>query len=430
MTNKKITKKPIAAVFFGGKSVEHDISVITGLQTAAAMSGICETIRIYIDRNGTWRIVPFCFDVHDLSSAINTKKLPECAILSGGRLCKKGLFGYRQYTKIDMAVLCFHGGRGEGGGGAGFTELLDVPCLNSSPTLHSVAMDKPLTKLVAKALDIPVLPHVVVEKHLWQSSTLSEFEAAFDTESSRVCDDSKENLDFSRNSDVFSKNDGEFFSRHEVYREEIKLKANELSYPLIVKPTRSGSSIGVTCVHNETELDNALEIAFSFGTTALIEPKLDGAIELNCACAKIGGKTVASEVEKPIGRGEILDFADKYVRFGKKGADRIFPYPTKHRDKIRQATIKLYDTLYGKGTMRADFFQCGEKLYLNEINAIPGSMAGYLFEEELPTLMKELYLEEQSRHYKNSELISYIETSVLGDFPTGGKLSSFSSDDK
>ena len=126
---------------------------------------------------------------------------------------------------------------------------------------------------------------------------------------------------------------------------------------------------------------------------------------------------VVSQTERPIGKGEILDFCDKYMTFGKNGVSREFPYVSPFSERIRRATAELYDALDGRGVMRADFLVCGDEFFLNEINAIPGSMGNYLFDGTFAELMENLIYDAIERHDKRKVSLVY-KSGVL----SGGKL--------
>ena len=145
-------------------------------------------------------------------------------------------------------------------------------------------------------------------------------------------------------------------------------------------PNTGGSSIGVRRAENERELSEAAAYALRFGKTAVIEPCLTGFTEINCAAYR-GEKGIrVSECERPVGRGEVLSFKDKY-----QTGTREFPanIPSELSDKIKSITEKVYEKMGFSGIVRADYFISGEKVYLNEINAVPGSLAYYLFTDTL-----------------------------------------------
>ena len=160
----------------------------------------------------------------------------------------------------------------------------------------------------------------------------------------------------------------------------VKKAAEGARFPCVVKPACGGSSIGVRRAENERELSEAAAYALRFGKTAVIEPCLTGFTEINCAAYR-GEKGIrVSECERPVGRGEVLSFKDKY-----QTGTREFPanIPSELSEKIKSITEKVYEKMGFSGIVRADYFISGEKVYLNEINAVPGSLAYYLFTDTL-----------------------------------------------
>ena len=150
-----------------------------------------------------------------------------------------------------------------------------------------------------------------------------------------------------------------------------------ISYPVIVKPNRLGSSIGVSMAKNQTELESALSYAMRFGENVLIEPCLEDFIEINCAAYReADGGVRVTECERPVGANKVLSFGDKY-----ENGSRVFPadIDKKIADKIKNITRKIYISMGFNGVIRIDFFVVGKEVYLNEINTVPGSLAYYLF---------------------------------------------------
>lgn len=471
--------RPKAVVFFGGVSVEHDVSVVTGLMTAAAMSKNFDVLRIFVDKSGLWRIAPSSSEPLNFGEKGEFDKFKKCSIFADGVISIKNFQGYKPIFKPDIGVICFHGGSGEGGGAAGLLCMCGIPCINGGVALHSIAMDKSLLKKLALSAKIPVLPHVFVDKCDWIKDKTNIEQCCKRVENANIncadsentCDESR-NADFSSNcscalnSDLAAENSNEneidyvkdaSINLHnmkesdynenfseikrckcgnsmeackkskcnckknmdfhdaeiESYKLKITLEAEKFCYPMIVKPCSLGSSIGVSCVHSRQELVEALETVFCLDTGAMIEPKLKNLIEVNCAVAKIKGKTVATQLEKPLTKGEILDFSDKYMMFGKKGTNRIFPWEGECVEEIQDYSKTIYDLLSGRGPVRADWFVSDGKPYLNEINAVPGSLANYLFEEDFPTLLWELYEQTLADEKEKTELIRTVNSPVL-----------------
>ncbi|MBP5242156.1 MAG: ATP-grasp domain-containing protein, partial [Clostridia bacterium] len=159
---------------------------------------------------------------------------------------------------------------------------------------------------------------------------------------------------------------------------------DSLGYPVIVKPARLGSSIGVKVAQDRNELTNAVESGFSFDKTLLIEQYLPDKRDINCAAYALNGKIFVSECEEPLSQEEILSFKEKYLDGGKTRR-AVFPanIPKAVAEEVKFYTEKLYKTLSLSGMVRADFLLSGEKVYFNELNTVPGSLAYYLFSPKI-----------------------------------------------
>lgn len=324
------------AVFFGGKSVEHDISVITGVMTVNSLDRTkYNGVPIYVDKNGEWFSGEELFDLDNYKN-LNQKKLKRVTFFGGDNklYCVRGK-RVKPLCEIAVAINCMHGERGEDGSLSGLLAMCGVP-LASPPTMASaVCMDKSFTKTAMKGLGVNTLKSITV------------------------------------------------FDILELSRYE-----NKFVYPLIVKPNKSGSSIGVTKADNFEQLKNGVLYALRLGVSAIIEPCLTDFIEINCACyLGADGSLCVSQCERPVGRSEILSFNDKY-----ESGKRVFPadIDSKLADKIRKLTEKIYMGLSLSGVIRIDYFIANGKILVNEINTVPGSLAYYLFGNNLKTLTEML----------------------------------------
>lgn len=312
------------AVIFGGESVEHDVSVITGVLTLNSLDKEkYNVIPVYIDRNGVW----YTGKLNDLDEYknLNTKKLYRIVfavgennfyILKGKKLTKP--------LPIAAVINCLHGERGEDGSLAGVLQLCKIPIASSKITSAAISMDKIITKIVMKGLKVPTVPFFTLN----DIKDLNDISLPFD-------------------------------------------------YPVIVKPDCGGSSIGIKKASDLNQLGVAVKNAFRYGNKVIIEPMLSDFIEINCAAYRNeDGNIIVSECEKPIGREEVLTFSDKY-----ESGSREFPAKIEQKisDKIKNITKKVYGELDFSGVIRIDFFVMKNKVYLNEINSVPGSMAYYLF---------------------------------------------------
>ncbi|MBO4252076.1 MAG: ATP-grasp domain-containing protein [Clostridia bacterium] len=314
------------AVFFGGVSPEHDVSVITGVLTCNSLDKSYKVVPVFVDKSGEWFTGDSLLDP-DIFTHLDYKKLARVTFVSG----KNALFTVRgrkikELCAVSAAINCLHGERGEDGSLSGILKMCGVANVSPDIVSSALAIDKTLTKRALKGV-VKMLPYAY-------------------TESVKAA-------------------------------EEIRLS---FDYPVIVKPALGGSSIGVKIAENEEELSRAVGYGLRFGKKVIIEPCLKDFTEINCAAYKSPDGVKVSECEMPVRRTDFLTFSDKY-----ENGKRIFPadIPQKISDKIKKITKKVYETFGFTGVIRIDYFLVGGEVYLNEINAVPGSLAYYLFSDTL-----------------------------------------------
>ena len=311
-------------VFFGGESIEHEISCITGALTLNSIDKVLyNPIPVYIDNDGAWWTGEQLCDVAFLKNP-DYKKLKRVTFLSGQNLlCQIKGKKLKPLYSVSLAINCIHGERGEDGCLYGFAKMCKIPIVGSPLFASSLAMSKTFTKLALKSLKIKTLPYVSVTE-----------------------------------------------------KDDVKQIQKIIKFPVIVKPDSGGSSIGITTANNLNELQHSLLYAFRYSKSAIIEPKLNNFIEINCACYQVDDNVVVSECEHPITRGDWLTFNDKY-----KNGERVFPADIDKElsDKIKEITKTVYQKLGFSGVIRVDYILENGEVYLNEINSIPGSLSYYLF---------------------------------------------------
>lgn len=312
------------AVFFGGESVEHDVSVITGVLTCNSLDKSFNAIPVYVDGTGGWFTGDILRDP-DAYGNLNYKKLTRVSFTAGSNVLyavrgKK----IREICKIFSAINCMHGERGEDGSLAGVLKMCGVASVSADVYPSALAMDKIITKRAVRGT-VQVLPYVCVKSVKQAEETPLPF-----------------------------------------------------GYPVIVKPVLGGSSIGVRVADNAAELAGAISYALRFGRRVMIEPCLKDFTEVNCAAYLGADGLKVSECETPVRRTDFLTFTDKY-----ESGKRIFPadIPLKISRKIKAITAKIYTDFDFTGVIRIDYFLADGKVYLNEINSVPGSLAYYLFSE-------------------------------------------------
>lgn len=354
------------AVIFGGKSCEHNISIATGVQAAnALLSTGNKIICIYITRRGVWKTGKAFFDCAAFSGDAGGRTV---FFLPGDNRLHYRFSPFK--TRIDCAVLCLHGRNGEDGTVQGALELSGVPYTGSGVLGSAAGMDKQIMKKLFRADKLPYLKSITAHSR-----------------------DKTENI--------------------------IKKAAFTLGYPVIVKPARAGSSIGIGVAHDEEQLQNALVAAFMWDNKVIIERAVDDFTELNCAVIGSPGNEEASRVEKPVSYSEFLTYDEKYHGKAKSGGDRQFPadIDKEQEEKIRALAIKVFRCVEAEGIARIDFILDNKsgKLYVNEINTIPGSLAMYLFPEKgragvimkLVSLAVARYKEQSSLKYEYDDKLLY-----------------------
>lgn len=321
------------AVVFGGKSCENEISIITGVMAVNLLDPErYAAFPVYLSQAGDFYTGAALSDASSFRREGYLQKGKK-ALFCGQNLCTVHKNKIKTVAKIDCVLNCCHGMGGEDGAVSGLLDLNGIP--NASPDMagSAIFMDKALTKLFAKSVGVRTLPYF----------RLGEAEYA--------------------------------------KRGAFALKCVEkLGYPVIVKPNRLGSSIGVTVARTRSELILALECAFAYDSAAIAETYLADRREVNCAALRTGGEIVVSPCEEPKTRNAFLTFKDKYFDGGKEEHGE-FPanLPQETAEKVRAYTKLLYRRADLRGIVRADFLIGGGEVYFNEMNTVPGSLSWYLF---------------------------------------------------
>lgn len=338
-------------VIFGGKSVEHEVSVISGLQAYNAFDkDKYEPIAIYITKDNE------LYTGEAVSDISNYRNIPELLKKSTRVffMCEQGKveliqypakkFGNSVVAQIDVAFPVVHGANVEDGCLQGFLRHYNISFAGCDVMASAVTMDKYVMKTVLKDNDVPVLDCVTLN--------ISEYQA----------DETA----------------------------ALKKVESRIAYPVIVKPVNLGSSVGIRVAKERDQLREALEYAFTFGAKVLVERAIMNLREINCAVLGDYEEAEASECEEPISSDEILSYEDKYVAGSKTGSEgmrtakRELPadLPPERREEIRQLAVKTFQVLNCNGVSRIDFMidKDTDQVYVNEINPIPGSLAFYLWE--------------------------------------------------
>lgn len=369
MANKSNNSGKVrVGVFFGGRSVEHEVSVISGLQAYyAADRSKYDLVPIYITKDGrmyTGGGVGEIEAYNDINVLISGATRVNLINDNGSFLLVRypeKKFGNNVVAELDVAFPVVHGTNVEDGTLQGFFQFIGIPYAGCNVCSSALGMDKAASKFVLKENGIPVLDC--------------------------VCVDSKE-----------------YFADTDKAVEKLEAKT---SYPVIVKPVNLGSSVGVSKAKDRAALINAVENAFSFASVVLVENAVENLKEINCAVLGDRYDAIASVCEEPVNGDEILSYSDKYVSGGSKdgsktgGAKSASAVGVKSSSgmanlkrkipaeispeleaRVREISVSAFKALGCSGVTRIDYLYntvTGE-LYLNELNTIPGSLSFYLWE--------------------------------------------------
>ena len=348
-------------VIFGSRSCEHEVAIVSAVQLMRhADPARYDVIPVYIAQDGAWWTGEALKDIATFVPAFDKAKpglmpvQPDLTAKSGAllhfeRQGLKGLGRQRIAARLDVVIPVMHGLHGEDGTLQGLLELMDIPYASSGVAASAVAMDKILMKQVFRSYGFPVLQDIAVLRSQWQIDAIGM----------------------------------------------IKDIEARLPYPVFVKPANLGSSIGVSRATDFLSLKDALELAFSFDRRVLVEVGVDSPIEVNCAVLGYDQDVRASVVEMPVTGGDLLDFSAKYLGGGggAKGMaslSRVVPAPIgdEMTAKIQSLSMEVFRALDCKGVVRIDWMiaPATDSLTITEINAIPGSLAFYLWAQSEPRL--------------------------------------------
>ena len=353
-------------VLFGGKTVEHEISVISAIQAMGYLNREkYDVIPIYITKNNEFYVGENVGKIESYSDINNLLKTSQRIIMvnEGGKtqlikypqkLFSKGVVDY-----IDIAFPIVHGTNVEDGTLQGYLKMFNIPYVGCDVLSSAVGMDKYVMKTVLKDNGIPVLDCKCYTANI------------YDEDSEKVVDEIEK----------------------------------AIGYPVIVKPVNLGSSIGISKASDRSELFDSLDTAFHYATKVLVETAVQNLKEINCSVLGDYETAEASECEEPVSSDKILSFADKYIGDGSakgakgaKGGVKSSPSGSKgmatlkrkipaditdaQRSEIREMAVKAFKCLGCNGVSRIDFMMDTKSgnIWLNEINTIPGSLSFYLWE--------------------------------------------------
>ena len=388
-------------VIFGSRSCEREVSIISAIQLMNHVNtDVYDVIPVYISETGIWYTGNKLRDIRTFQHFQPDQNGIERVILdttagSGALLAthgKKGLFTHQEQVvaaRMEVCLIVMHGLNGEDGTLQGLLELCNIPYSSTGVAGSAIGMDKIMMKQFFRGADLPVLPGTWYTRTHWRDA-------------------------------------------REAVLDDIE---KELGYPVFVKPANLGSSIGVSRAGDRGELEDALDLAYEYDRRVLVEKGLDEPMELNCSVLGYDEDVTASPIEMPVvSAHHMLDFQEKYLHNGgSKGMatlKRKIPadISAEQEELIRKTAVDAFRYLGCNGVTRIDFMidMSTDKVYINEINTIPGSLAFYLWEPKgvkYPQLLERMIQLALKRHRQNSKLNYTFDTNILsmgGSFGSKG----------
>lgn len=373
-------------VVFGGKSAEHDISIITGLQVLKNVNrNKFDVFPLYISKKGEF-LFGKKLENFETYANFNENKFKKVAFIPGTKniyfkqagLLKKGF-------EVDCMVMCLHGLNGEDGTVQGLFELCEIAYTSCNVVSSAICMDKAIMKDVLRANNI-LTPN---------------------------------NISFHKT---------EFYLEEEKF---LKIVEKQFNFCCFVKPANLGSSIGISKSTTKEQFQEAVEIAFSYDDKVVVEKAIENAVEVNCAVVGNDDTQIASSLEYPKTWGSFLSFEEKYLaRENKVLEASTVKLSNETQKQIQEIAKKAFKIFECSGVVRIDFLveKQSETIYLNELNSIPGSLAFYLFKDQnisFETLINKLInLAKQKHASKISNKYSY-SSGALANFGKGVKMNKY-----
>ncbi|MBN2899016.1 MAG: D-alanine--D-alanine ligase [Clostridia bacterium] len=373
-------------VFFGSNTVEHEISVITAIQAIEHLKKLpnYKIVPVYVSKSGDTYTGDALFDMDNFKNLEKLKtQLTPITLVKGNQVVQLLEIPFKALKnpvidEIHVAFPIFHGSFGEDGTFQGLFELLDIPYVGCDVLSAATTMDKIASKLIMKECGIPVVDYYWLNANEWIEDPMQHMLAI----------------------------------------------EKQFTYPVIVKPANTGSSIGVSVAHNRDELESAINLVRKFSNRILIEYMVQNIMEVNISVLGDSEHAEVSLIERPITAAEFLTFKDKYESNSKtegmSSAKREIPaiLPDGMKESIEAIALKAFKVLDCSGVSRLDFIidQSTGTVYLNELNTIPGSLSFYLWEPTgipYPELLERLIGLAHSKHRRKKRLIFSNNTNIL-----------------
>jgi len=386
--NKYMKDLKNIGVFFGGKSPEHDISIITGQLIISVLKKMPEyrVIPVYLDKQEKFFIGESLGSLSFFSADdYQTKLAPLGAYnldLDASRDClvfKKKKLLAQETIKIDLVVPAFHGNLGEDGSIQGLLNIFNIPYVGCEVAASGVAMDKILTKIFYRGLDIPTTKFISYSRSEWEE-------------------------------------------KKGLILEEAK---QSLKWPVFVKPPHLGSSIGITKVSSPSDLEQACEVVLHYDDQLLIEEGVENLLDITCAVRGYKNPQ-ASLLQESSFSSDLFSYEDKYLNDGGAQlgqADKKILIPASLDEitakDIQAASVKIFKALGCSGIARFDFLynKVTKQYFANEINPFPGTLYHHLWQKsgvEIDVLVRGLISDALVRHQEKENSTYSFSSEVLG----------------
>lgn len=370
-------------VFFGGRSPEHDVSIITGQFIISELKKMkLNFTPIYLNKDGNWFIgknldTLKSFSDNDTNKFSGLDKYYIDIKESHSKIVfkKKGIFGKK--INIDIAFPAFHGLNGEDGTIQGLFEIFNVPYVGCDVASSAIAMDKVLTKLFYRSAKMPTADFVYFTRKEWSEN-----------------------------------------------KKAILEDINTLGFPIFVKPARLGSSIAITKVSNMNDLENACEVALHYDNKVLAETSVENLSDITCAV--VGNEDPKpSLLQESIFKGEHFSYEDKYLdnggaQLGNAKNNIIIPAEINANitKEIQSMAVDVFKMLGCSGTARVDFLydKKYQKVYVNEVNTMPGTLYHHLWKKsgiEFNELIDKLLTLAIEKHNEKNKTVSTFDSDIL-----------------
>ncbi len=364
-----MTDKKVIAVVFGGRSVEHDVSILTGLQFIEALDPtLYDGVPLYVDPLGQWwtgdalksrKNYPVSVQDAGLVQVTLDLAAPAAARPRLGFQKKSLLAEKTQFIEFDLMVPAIHGSNGEDGTLQGLLEFAGIPYAGCRTLGAAATMNKQFAKAVARREGLNVLPELTVTKP----------------------------------------KKGQFIDPGELSK-ELQAALGDAPFPVIAKPSNLGSSVGVSKADDMDSLVASLMAIFRLDGSAIVEPFVQNLVEYNVAVRRNPAQQIeTSAIERPLSKTDVLDFKNKYLAGGAPGGPKLDTGPSEgmaslnrvlnpedltpeQEAQMRDTSTRLFDALSLAGSVRIDFLCNSEtgEIWFNEANTIPGSFAYFLWE--------------------------------------------------